>query len=116
MRRNIGLALALVLVGCRETALIYSTSCEPIKSVRVPCSELPSLAEVNKGLAQHADVVQKIKDVNSGRILVEPRPVKECSGRAVIYIDHASVEECNQIKDIINSKDFFGIPYELYNS
>ena len=115
MRKIKWFAIVILLVGCKEVGSITSTSCWPVKTLRVPCSELPNSEEVSEIITQHSDIVEKIEDINNIHIRVVQTDVKGCSGKSVIIIEHASVEECNEIKKVLNSNDFFGVPYGLLN-
>lgn len=117
MWKKAWLIALLTVVGCEEAASIYSTSCDPVQSIRVPCSKLPTTEQVQEVLNAQQETVEEVVMVGSeGQIILDATPVEECPNKSVIVIYHSSTDQCRQIKEIINSDDFFGIPYGMYNS
>ena len=102
-------------MGCGETAAIYSTACNPTRTVKVSCSELPTIELAEEVLNAHESTVQRILDVDGEQVIVDLTSVEGCPDKAAMVIYHSSVEGCRQIKDIIDSNNFFGIPYGMYN-
>ncbi|MCK4825945.1 hypothetical protein KA005_59905, partial [bacterium] len=99
------------LVGRFVSSYVYDS-----KIHYVPCSKLPTVAEVERIVEEHRDVVDKIKQVYPGYIFFEFGPCGEkCPGKADIAISYSSHEDRVKIEKIINGKTFFGIPYSLHN-
>ena len=100
------------LVGRFVSYYVYDN-----KEHYVPCSKLPTVAEVERIVEKHQDVVDKIKQVRPGHIFFESpsRYGEKCPGKAAIIIAYPSHEDRVKIEKIINGKTFFGIPYALRN-
>jgi len=79
----------------------------------ISCEKLPSIAEVEKMIAEHQDVIRQIEAVNPGFVGNE---VNTCStGNADITFWYSSHKERMAIENIIGSDTFFGVPYNLQN-
>jgi len=76
------------------------------------CSDLPDLDEVEKVIAEHSEIVEKIKNVNPDDVefIIDSRT---CPGKASIIIYYASKDQRFQIDKILPDKTFFGIPVSL---
>jgi len=86
----------------------------------IPCSKLPTVAEAERIVKEHRDIVDKIKGVrdnDSIDVIVDSCACKKkkCPGKADILIIYSLKEDGLKIKQIINSGTFFGIPYRLRN-
>ena len=77
------------------------------------CEQLPLAAEVEKILADHADMVDQIK-VISGEMSIEKRA---CGGaeHADIVIYYPGHAQRMQIEQLLGGKTFFGIPARWIN-
>ena len=100
--------------------MIYQDCDPPIIQVwgtKFPCTEFPNSLEVDEILSQHSDILEKIEamDGGDGTIFFEKYELEECPGKSSVTVYHASVTQCHEIKKIINSDTFFGIPYSLAN-
>ena len=79
----------------------------------ISCEKLPSIAKVEKVIAEHQDVVRQIEAVNPGFVGIE---VNTCgTGNADITFWYGSHKERLVIQDIIGTDTFFGVPYNLQN-
>jgi hypothetical protein len=116
-------AILAVLTACAVLVLVESQT----KFVRrlvdnvlydnrnhyLPCEQLPPLAEVERVLEEHQDVIQRIEAVNPGYVGVD---VNVCEGgNADITFWYGSHAERKAIEQIIGSDTFFGVPYNLNN-
>jgi len=80
---------------------------------RISCEKLPSIAEVEKVIAEHQDVIRQIEAVNPGFVGIE---VNTCgTGNADITFWYGSHKDRMSIENIIGSDTFFGVPYNLQN-
>ena len=79
----------------------------------LPCEQLPSLAEVERVLEEHQDVIRQIEAVNPGLVGVD---VMTCgAGNADLTFWYASHRDRVAIEQIIGDDTFFGMPYNLNN-
>jgi len=79
----------------------------------ISCEKLPSIAEVEKVIAEHQDAIRQIEAVNPGFVGIE---VNICSiGNADITFWYGSHKDRMVIENIIGSDTFFGVPYNLQN-
>lgn len=78
------------------------------------CSDLPDLDEVEKVVAEHSEIVEKIKNINPDDVefIIDSW---RCPGKASITIYYASKDQRSQIDEILPDKTFFGIPISLIN-
>lgn len=80
----------------------------------LPCSSLPELAEVEKIVAQHNEVIEEIKNLNPENIEVMIDSMT-CPGKASIIIYYSTREESSKIEEILPDKTFFGVPISMIN-
>jgi len=106
-------AVILVLLRTKLILRLYDNLVLDSKNHYLSCEELPSLAEVEKVVKDHQDVIQKIKQINPGYTGIEIHEV--CAVKADIVIWYTSHQDRVEIERIIRSKTFFGIPYRLHN-
>ena len=79
----------------------------------IPCKKLPSIAEVEKIIAEHQNFIRQIEAINPGFVGVE---VNTCgTGNADITFWYGSHKNRIAIENIIGSGTFFGVPYNLQN-
>lgn len=78
------------------------------------CQELPPTAQVEQIVAQHKDVIQRIRHVAPGFVGVEIDSLV-CQGKADLLIWYGTHEQRVAIENIIADDTFFGIPYRLQN-
>jgi hypothetical protein len=109
----VAVALLAALLALSSCAL-YEDLVLDNKDVPVPCDQLPSEAEVEQTLADHAEVVERIRDVNPGQVFVDIDTLT-CPGRASIAFSYASHDDRVEIERIIAGDTFFGVPYSLRN-
>jgi hypothetical protein len=118
------LAVLLVAVACCLVALLavanrrlvvgwYDNLVLGNKVHFLSCDDLPSLSEVEQGVAEHQDTIQKIERVNPGFVWVEV--AESCSGKADMLIWFGTRQDRLDIEEIIGDDRFFGIPYRMYN-
>lgn len=110
----------------------------------LPCSKLPTEAEVQRVLREHLDVIRKIEQIriitsggmlgssihisfgngevyntpsrtSNGISFSAPVPNDRCPGKADIYIGFGGISDSVRIKEIIGGDTFFGIPYRMHN-
>lgn len=81
----------------------------------VPCDQLPSLAEAERVLLEHQDLVQQIEEVPPSfkDVYVDFR---SCPGKGDISITYASRKDRLEIERLIDADTFFGVPYKLTNT
>ena len=79
----------------------------------ISCEKLPSIAEVEKAIAEHQGVIRQIEAVHPGFVDIE---VNACgTGNADITFRYPSHKDRIAIENIIGSDTFFGVPYNLQN-
>ena len=79
----------------------------------ISCEKLPSIAEVEKVIVEHQDVIRQIEAVDPGFVGIE---VNTCgTGNADITFWYGSHKDRMSIENIIGSDTFFGVPYNLQN-
>ena len=79
----------------------------------ISCEKLPSIAEVEKVIAEHQEVIRQIEAANPGFVGIE---VNTCgTGNADITFWYGSHKDRISIENIIGSDTFFGVPYNLQN-
>ena len=105
---------ALLLVRGHVLGRLYNDLVLDNRDHFLPCDQLPSVADVNRILAEHQDTVEAIKGVHPGFVFVEIDDWS-CSGRADIVISYASHQDRLAIEKIIGGDTFFGVPYRLRN-
>ena len=84
----------------------------------IPCSKLPTVAEAERVVKEHRDVVDRIKQVRLGYIEfgVDSYQFHEkCPGKAVIAIMYPSEKDRIKIEQIICDDAFFGVPCVWHN-
>jgi hypothetical protein len=79
----------------------------------ISCEKLPSIAEVEKVIGEHQEVIRQIEAVSPGFVGIE---VNTCAtGNADITFWYGSHKDRMSIENIIGSDTFFGVPYNLQN-
>lgn len=78
------------------------------------CDELPPVAEVERVVQEHQDVIEKIEQVNPGQIFVDV-DTTTCPGKADLVISYPTHQNRLEIERIIGGDRFFGVPYRLRN-
>jgi hypothetical protein len=110
------IAAALLLFLAFQAKIIRRSLDDVIYDNRfhyISCEKLPSIAEVEKALAEHQEVIRQIEAVNPGFVGIE---VNTCGrGNADITFWYGSHKDRISIEDMIGSDTFFGIPYNLQN-
>ncbi len=78
------------------------------------CSDLPDLDQVEKVVAEHSEIVEKMKNINLDDVefIIDSWT---CSDKASITIYYASKDQRFQIEEFLLDKTFFGIPISLIN-
>jgi len=109
-------AVALLLFLEHQARIIRQTLDDVLYDNRfhyISCEKLPSIAEVEKVIAEHQKVIRQIEAVNSGFVGIE---VNTCgTGNADITFWYGSHKDRMSIENIIGSDTFFGVPYNLHN-
>ena len=109
-------AVALLLFLEFQAKIIRQTLDDVLYDNRfhyISCEKLPSIAEVEKVIAEHQDVIRQIEAVNPGFVGIE---VNTCgTGNADITFWYGSHKDRMSIENIIGSDTFFGVPYNLQN-
>jgi hypothetical protein len=80
----------------------------------LPCQDLPAKIEVERIVAQHADVIQQIQQVAPGSVGIEIDSLT-CEGKADLLIWYGTHPQRIAIEKIISADTFFGVPYRLQN-
>ena len=80
----------------------------------LPCEDLPTKAEVERVMKQHADIVQQIQQIAPGFTGVEIDAVT-CEGKADLLIWYGTHQQRIAVEEAIGAETFFGIPYRLQN-
>ncbi len=109
-------ALAILLFLEFQTKTIRRTLDNVIYDNRfhyISCEKLPPIAEVDKVVDEHQDVIRQIEAVDPGFVGVE---VNACGAEnADITFWYGSHKDRIAIEKVIGSDTFFGIPYNLQN-
>lgn len=103
------------------SALLILTSCSWYNDVvldnnghALPCDQLPTEQEVERVLADHQDVVQRILAVNPGQVFVDVDTMT-CPHQASLVISYPGHRDRVMIEEIIGNDTFFGVPFRLRN-
>lgn len=90
-----------------------------VKHIFFPCRGLLPVAEVERVVKEHQDMVDKIKRVRPEgyvRFTIDDYGYRDkCPGKAGILITFPAEKDRIKIKQIINSETFFGVSYHLVN-
>lgn len=105
---------AVLLVRGHVLGRLYNDLILDNRDHFLACDQLPSVADVNRILAEHQDTVEAIKEVNPGFVFLEVDDWS-CPGRADIVISYASHQDRLAIERIIGGDTLFGVPYRLRN-
>ena len=81
---------------------------------RLPCDELPTVAEVERVLKENALTVKKIEDRERGVLLTIINDASRCPGKAHLLITFDTVVRRQGIKELLG-ESFFGVPYDMQN-
>lgn len=106
-----GLCIVILLNSCA----VYNDVVLDNQDHGLPCTELPSIQEVEQIVASHQDVIQKLEAVNPGQVFVDVDS-ETCPDHADIIISYASHQDREAIEELIGADTFFGIPYRLRNN
>lgn len=96
--------LGLLISGCTANNLTNQISCD----------ELPTMSHIQQTLIDNKETQKRIENLNPGVITFVIEESKDCPGKAILVIYHATAREEQQIEDLIGNT-FFGIPYDLRN-
>lgn len=91
------------------------SSCGDYGLINKPCSQMPTIAEVEKILNDRKSKVDQIKKVNLGFVDVSVQASKNCVGKGIILVSHPSEKDCNLLKQLLGNS-FYGVPYKLINN
>jgi len=80
----------------------------------LPCSALPTEAEVRRTLQEHRDMIAAIEQVHPEHAGVEVDDTS-CPGRADLIIWYASHQDRVAIEGLLASGTFHGVPVRLQN-
>ena len=109
-------AVALLLFLEFQAKIIRQTLDDVLYDNRfhhISCEKLPSIAEVEKVIVEHQDVIRQIEAVDPGFVGIE---VNTCgTGNADITFWYGSHKDRTSMENIIGSDTFFGVPYNLQN-
>lgn len=106
-------AVLFVLLGMAACNM-YEDRALDNKSHNTPCVELPTVAEAQQTLDEHHESVTEILNINPGYIFVDLDTLS-CPGKASLIISYPSHDNRRAIENLIEGRDFFGIPYDLRN-
>jgi hypothetical protein len=107
------LAASLAVANRRLVAGLYDNLVLGNKVHFLSCDDLPLWSEVERVVAEHADTIQQIEQVNPGFVWVEV--AESCPGKADMVIWFGTQGDRLDIEEIIGGDRFFGIPYRMYN-
>jgi hypothetical protein len=79
----------------------------------IPCEKLPSIAEVEKVISEHHDVIEQVEAVNPDLAGFEVQVCNEVNADITFW--YGSHEDRVTIEQIIGNDTFFGVPYILQN-
>ena len=85
----------------------------------VPCSQWPTMKEVQRVIDEHALVVSRIEAVTprSRTVSLYANTDKSCPGKADIGITYGGRRDKDAIRKIIgDDRYFFGVPYRMVNT
>jgi len=94
---------------------IYNNFVLDNKEHYLSCEDLPPIDKVKQVINEHQETLQEIEQVNPGFVFVTTGNYEDCVDKSDIVISYASHQDKLKIKEIINDKTFFGIPYRLQN-
>ena len=108
------LAAALTVANLRLLAGLYNNVVLGNRDPMLRCAELPALAEVNRVVVEHQEVIQAIGQVDPRSVFVEIDTVS-CPGKADLVIWFGTQADRAAVERIIAGDKFFGVPYRMYN-
>lgn len=78
-----------------------------------PCEQLPTVAEANKALASHQDLVKEIESVSDDIAVEVGKPCADDLDRGLIIVRYSSKSERDAISDLLSRRNGFGAPVHL---
>jgi len=108
------LGVILVIVKTNLVRRLYNNLILDNRDHFLSCEELPPLSEVTMVVESHANVIEEIKRVNPGFVVVRIDSTI-CPGKADIVIEYPSHQNRLAIEEIIDGETFFDVPYRLRN-
>ena len=102
-----------ILIGLLFVQL--TTGCDLLQRAGVTCEKFYEVTAIEKVLADHAQVVKQIKDINPRFIFVGAQKVEGCQGKAELLISFPTERDRKKIEQLIGDT-FFGIPYRMQNT
>ncbi len=84
------------------------------KTHSLSCDDLPAVDEAQSVVSKHKDVVREIISIDPSLITIDIDN-RECGSRADIVITVGSDAEKRRVEEIIQSDNFFGVPYRIIN-
>lgn len=85
------------------------------KSISLNCDQLPDVKQVETVIKQHSDLIEQIKAIRPGSILVEASETEACPEKGFLLIIFGGYDDSVKIKALIGRDTFFGIPYQMEN-
>lgn len=101
-----------ILVGSLLVGLI--SGCDLVEQTGLLCNSFSESAAIEKVLADHAQIVKQVENVNTGTIDVIVEEISSCPGKGRLVITHATEDDRQKIEQLIDD-NFFGIPYRMQN-
>ncbi len=127
-RRWLLLVAALMLTGVEVGTGQILDTCTGLtaqaKINRVPCYKWPTIAEIERILAEHPEAVKRIENAPPSGASVAIGTARNswsglifrCQGKGFLDISYGGYWEMREIKSIIGDRKYFlGIPYELWS-
>ena len=108
--------LGVLFVAEARTHFIAKWVSDVVYDNRAPhwrCEDLPSLADVEKTVAAHQDVIEQIEAIDPDYIDIEIDS-SSCPGKGSLTIEYPSHADRTQIEALIG-ETFFGIPWKGIN-
>lgn len=119
-----GLTLAGVEVGAGQILDTCTGLTAQAKINRVPCYQWPTIAEIERILAENPEIIRRIENVPPSGASVAIATwhnswsglIFRCQGKGFLDISYGGYREMQAIKSIIGDRKYLlGIPYRLWS-
>ena len=106
--------IVLISIGTVPIVIIAYSFFETFAdSVKQPCEVLPDIETVREIVEEHQDIIEAIENVSPGGVWVEIN--ERCDGKGELLIYYDTIYTKQEIKNIIEGNNFFGVPYRMIN-
>ncbi|PAD26565.1 hypothetical protein CHH55_13535 [Niallia circulans] len=83
------------------------------KDTHPPCDRLPSVAEANAALNDHANLTKEIEKLGEGIKVEVGQPCSDDLKRGLILVSYDSKSDRDAINNLLSHSEGFGVPIHL---